>query len=931
MLTIGLALLAEALFVHVTHALQIQAHGAALPAALAAKLAAANRGSLVNAMVAGGIVGLISSLGVTDQTARDQLVTMLFFPLPLTAALALGLSIGPNRILALVCLPVVLAIGMYGRRFGPRGSITGMLLLPGYLIGFLSHAAVRLGELGWLVAEIGVGVAVAIAVRFAFFYPRQARALGRTQRSYTARDRKVAALALELLENPGPSARTARRLHRQLIRLNEAALMIDAQLADPAALVDGSSARLLHQRLFDAELALSNIARFAEAMARFGLPAAQHFEARLALRDLIRGDNAGARAHAIRLIGLLPEAGPVPSGEDGALVEVAHRFAGSVMALADAVTEWMAVGATEEGEGAFQPSVRLFGGQLPGSAQVSEAASLDSGPWPGSRIRLPGYSRAAIQVGVAVGAAIAFGDLLSGRRFYWAVIAAVVTLMGTNNTGEQVRKALFRTAGTLVGVVVGSLLVTAVGHDAYWSIVVILPALFFGLYLNRISYVFMVIGVTVMVSQLYEQLGEFSNSLLLLRLEETALGTAVALAVVNLILPLPTRRVVRIAFRDLVRAVGRLAGHASDHLLGEDHEGGTTLRSDARAVDAAYQALTATAEPVRRNLSGRPDEHISQALQLASAARNYSRSLVADTERARLAEAGTRLDIELASATLRRSLDAIAAALTGPKDGAYTRSSALLDQAERRIEGRSAIASPAQLAIRDLKLIDGTFAQTAEVLGLPIADHAIPPAASGGMRIRGRVRGPEGAGVRAALTLITPRGRQVTRVAADAEGGYWLDAPAAGEYVLLISAGSHLPAASGVTVPEPSHGGETVVNVLLAKTSNQAAGTVTATDSGSPVAGACVTRTDARLSGVVVTIDGTRPVPDARITLLDDTGALAASADTDQTGRYTIEGLADGEYTAIISGYPPSASALHITWQSGTVRHDIQLGYARAA
>ena len=209
MLTIGLALLAEALFVHVTHALQIQAHGAALPAALAAKLAAANRGSLVNAMVAGGIVGLISSLGVTDQTARDQLVTMLFFPLPLTAALALGLSIGPNRILALVCLPVVLAIGMYGRRFGPRGSITGMLLLPGYLIGFLSHAAVRLGELGWLVAEIGVGVAVAIAVRFAFFYPRQARALGRTQRSYTARDRKVAALALELLENPGPSARTA--------------------------------------------------------------------------------------------------------------------------------------------------------------------------------------------------------------------------------------------------------------------------------------------------------------------------------------------------------------------------------------------------------------------------------------------------------------------------------------------------------------------------------------------------------------------------------------------------------------------------------------------------------------------------------------------------------------------------------------------------
>jgi hypothetical protein len=165
--------------------------------------------------------------------------------------------------------------------------------------------------------------------------------------------------------------------------------------------------------------------------------------------------------------------------------------------------------------------------------------------------------------------------------------------------------------------VAGSLLVTAVGHHPDWSIVVILAALFFGLYLNRISYAVTVLGITVTVAQLYEQLGEFSNSLLLLRLEETALGAAIAVAVVNLVLPLRTRRVLRIAFRDLVRAAGRLASHASDHLRGEDHDIGSTLRSDARAVDAAYQALMAAAQPVRRTLPGRPDEDISQALQLA--------------------------------------------------------------------------------------------------------------------------------------------------------------------------------------------------------------------------------------------------------------------------------------------------------------------------
>jgi uncharacterized membrane protein YgaE (UPF0421/DUF939 family) len=966
-------------------------------------VAAADHAFLVIAMLIGALIGMFSSMMVMDKTVRGQLVSILVLPAPLIGMLSLGLFIGGYRIAALVTLPVIAAIGTYLRRFGPRGFIVGILLFVGDFVGFFMHGVLTLGDLWWVTAEVGVGVAVAIAVRFALFYPREARALQRTQHSYAARARKVAALALELLETPRHTARDARhyardarRLHHQLIRLNEAALMIDAQLADPGAAADGSSAQLLHQRLFDAELALSTIARFAQAMAGFRLPAPQHFEARLALRDLIRGDNQTARTHAARLTALLREAGPVPSGDDRALM-VAHRFAGSVIDLADALTEWEAVGATREGEAAFQPPVQLLGGgQLPGSAIVSGAASLEPGTRLADRIRLPSYNRAAIQLCVAVGVATAFGDLLSGRRFYWAVVAAFVTLMGTNNTREQVRKAFFRIVGTAVGIVVGSLLVTGVGHHPYWSIVVILAALFFGFYLNQISYAVTVLGLTVTASQLYEQLGEFSNSLLVLRLEETALGAAVAMAVVMLVLPLRTRRVLQIALRGLVRPVGRLAGHASDHLQGEDHDSATTLRSDARAVDAAYQALVATAQLVRRTPSGSPDEDVSQALQLGSAARYYSRDLVADTERAGLPDAGTRLDIELATAALRRSLDAIAVALTGSKDGTYTRSAALFDQAERRIEDCSDIASPAQLAIRDFMLIDATFAEMAEALGLPVADCGPAPAApaapagSGGTRIRGRVRGPDGAGVQAALTLITRQGRQAARAAADAEGAYWLDAPSAGQYVLLASARSHLPAASGVTVREPARGGETVVNVLLATTSGLA-GTVTAASSGSPVAGAGVTLTDplgmvtgarrtgpdggysfnglksgeyvlavsaghyrpeartvtvsdsgeARadvglaadtcLSGVVVTIDGTRPVPGARVTLLDDTGAVAAAADTDQAGRYTIEGLASGEYTAIISGYPPTASTLHIPGPAGTVWRDSRLRHPQAA
>jgi uncharacterized membrane protein YccC len=684
----------------------------------------------VIALLTGALLGLFSSFGVTDKTAR-QLVTSLFLPVPMIAGLVLGITLGGDRILSLASFPVVLAIGTYARRFGPRGFTSGQLLFVGEFFGFFLHSAITQADLGWIASEIGVGLIVALAVRFVFFYPRQARALERTQRSYDARARKVAALALELLDNPRPSAPDARRLRRQLARLNEAALMIDAQLGDPDAVTDGSSAQLLHQRLFDAELALTNIARFAEAMARDGLPAPQHLQARLALRDLVRGENERAKTHAARLIGLLRETGPGPDGADRADVVVAHRFAGSVIALADAMTEWMAAGATDDGKGTFQPSVQLIGGWLPGSSQVSNAASLEAdgrpGGQPGDRIRLARYTRTAIQIGVAAGAAVALGDLLSGRRFYWAVIAAFITFMGASNSGEQVRKAFFRVAGTVIGIAAGSLLVTAIGHHTYWSITVILVALFFGLYLLRVNYSFMVIGVTVLVSQLYAQLSEFSNSLLLLRLEETALGAATAVVVVIVILPLRTRRVLRIAIRDQIQAIGRLAGHASDHLLGKDHDARATLRSDARAVDAGYQALTATARPVRRNLTGTIDQDICRALRLASAARNYSRDLVADTETAAALDAGTRPVIELASATLRQSLDVVADAISGPRDTVYTRSSAVFDQAERRLEEQPGIAGPQLFAFRDLKLIDGAMARMAELLGLTITDYDTVP------------------------------------------------------------------------------------------------------------------------------------------------------------------------------------------------------------
>lgn len=804
-ISIAAILAAESLFVHLTHALQIQPPpGVPLPPAAAAKLALANHEFLVIAMMLGAMIGMMSSFGVADPTAGGQLVSMLILPWPMVAAMALGIVLGPYRVPALISFPVILAIGTYFRRFGPRGFMLGMLLFMGDFMGFFMHAALKIGDMGWIIAEIGVAVVVAMIIRFVFFYPRQSKALQRTQRSYTARARKVGELALELFENPAHDERDARRLNRQLTRLNEAALMIDAQLGDAGAVADGSSGELMHQRLFDAELALTNMARFARAATKLDIPDACRAEIRAALRGIVEGDATAARAHAGTLAGLVRTDGVIGHGDDRAdrtTVVILRRLASSVTSLCDSLAAWVSLGRTSEGSDTFQPAVMLMGGGfLPGSAMVSMSASDERA----DRFAMPPYIRAAIQIGIAVGAAVALGDLVSGHRFYWAVIAAFITFMGANTSGEQIRKAVYRVVGTAIGIVIGSLMVHVVGHHTYWSLAVILIALFFGFYLFRVNYAFMVIGITVMVSQLYVQLDEFSDSMLLLRLGETSLGAAVAALVVLFVLPLKTRHVLRVAFTDQLQAIRQMTEHATRRLLGADG-GDTTLRADARAVDAAFQAVIATAQPLRRSYFGDLDEKTSGAVRMAAASRHYCRNLVADLEAAGALDTGTRLDIKRAAATLGESLETIEKALTGPREGTYVRSSALFEQAERRLEARDGPVSPAQLAIRDLKLVDGAMAELAKMLGLDIANYdtdAAQTQSAGGVPVRGRILGPAGAGVgRAALTLIDGQGRQVAVGVSDYDGDYQLYAPPGdATYSLIVSGQAHLPSATTVVI-----------------------------------------------------------------------------------------------------------------------------------
>ncbi|MFD6330811.1 MFS transporter [Streptomyces niveus] len=260
---------------------------------------------------------------------------------------------------------------------------------------------------------------------------------------------------------------------------------------------------------------------------------------------------------------------------------------------------------------------------------------------------------------------------------------------------------------------------------------------------------------------------------------------------------------------------------------------------------------------------------------------------------------------------------------------------------------------------------------------------AAGPSGTPGIPVHGVVRGGEGGGVpRAAVTLISPAGRQLGRAVAGDDGGYTLDAPEPGSYVLIASADGFQPQAATVAV-----GAEPLAyDILLAGTSGLT-GSVRGAEGDAPVEGAMVVVADVRgdvlatgksgpggefafaelLPGsVTVAVNATgfrplalpveigaqgvtrveavlrsgalvrgtiragadrRPLPDARVTLIDAAGNVVATATTGDDGVYGFADLDAGEYTVMATGYPPVAGALTVAG-SGVDGHDIELTHA---
>ncbi|MEU6175740.1 carboxypeptidase regulatory-like domain-containing protein [Streptantibioticus parmotrematis] len=916
----------------------------------------------VVAMLLGTVMAMMGSMALSGTGVLDKVRTAAFFPVAIGAGMLCGVAVAGRTDLMLSVFVVVMFVAVYVRRFGAAFFFYGFMIWMGYF--FAAFLGATLSALPSLLYAVLVATAWVLLLSVTVLRVNSRRTLRRTQLAFGARARSVARACAALLETGAHDrgsaaarrrrlARARRRLHARQLRLAEAALIIEGWSAEPGALPEGWSGPALRRRLLDAHLAVDTLATAADALTTAGgelVPVAARVAGHLARREY------GAVEYAARpLLEAAPDdAGGTDFPADGDGRWPARHLAASALEFVALARDAVTPPPTDPVDD-YAPAVTLAMGNLPGSAAVAGDVAARGSRWnPLSRMSLT--TRQAIQVVVAGTLAILAGRELSQTRYYWAVLAAFIAFAGTSTRSETSIKAVNRVVGTLVGLGAGIGLAHLTAGHTLWVLVVIVASMSCGFYLVNVSYACMIFFVTIMVSQLYSVLHEFSAGLLVLRLEETSLGAAIGIGVALFVLPTSTRDTVATARGRYFTALAELLRAVTERLEGarSDEE----LDALARVVDHRLQQLALVARPLTRPmlLWGNSPAVVRHRLTLYAAVTRQTRALTVGPRR--LADLGPAA--AHGRAEVCRELALAAEKIAGRPLPRHGRASEEADRLLASVEaallssgpdcdaaGHSPVTQPLLRLTRlvhELAGAPGTLntrqQQPADIPARPATTPTRVPVTSAAVTavpgpattttasamnasattalmsatapvsaapahdsvIRGRVTDDAGAPLaRAALAVTDLGGRQRGRTVARTDGRFTLDVPGPGTYLLIGSADGRAPLARTVRV------GAAGVDVDLSLDADGPRGV--------------------RVSGTVRTPAGT-PCAGARLTLLDGTGEVLATTVAARDGHYAFTDVAPGDYTVVAAGHAPAATAVRLA-PGAAERFDPLLGGPR--
>ncbi|MFG2806789.1 FUSC family protein [Streptomyces sp. DT199] len=579
-------------------------------------------GADVHILVAGAIAAMVATFAIREKQLGAQAVTLaLGLPVAL-ASVSLSAVLSTRVVVGDVFFVVLIFCAVYGRRFGDRGTALGLIGFQVYFLSLFVGATVE--TLPELCGAMAVAFCSSALMRFAVVPATPTGVLLRLRLAFRARLAQLVSAQLELLDAPAEEMDKALKALRDgTARLHETAMMIQGQLEEGTP--DESAARLVQRRIADAEIAAERLglllltARTAERADTLTLHLPGAPAPTIAGPDM--PDEAGAtlRRDLLALHTLVLRAG---SGDTGTgLAHVRNRLLGyrdeENLPPASAALQDVFRGIGESARSVLGLRIALDGPQdesddSPATARSreeldAEDAAIDGGGEEAEQEEQTGLrrptTRAAVQVAVGSSLAIVGGELLSTQRWYWAVLTCWIVFINTSSTGEILVKGYRRLLGTVFGVVAGIALAGLVGNHTWTAFALVLVLIFAMFYSAPLSYTLMSFFVTAMLGLLYTLLHTYSLDVLVLRIEETALGAACGVVAAALVLPVQTdRRTNELLGTVLERlaevteaAVGQLSGGPADELLDKARDLDQAL-ADLRA---ATQPLTHPVTPLR--------------------------------------------------------------------------------------------------------------------------------------------------------------------------------------------------------------------------------------------------------------------------------------------------------------------------------------------
>ncbi|USQ85032.1 FUSC family protein [Streptomyces phaeoluteigriseus] len=567
----------------------------------------------VTHLVAGAIAAMVATFAVREKQRGPQAVTLaLGLPVAL-ASVSLAALLSAHVVAGDLVFVVLIFCAVYGRRFGDRGTALGLIGFQVYFLSLFVGATRHI--LPGLWGVIAVAFACSALARFVLVPQTPTGILLRLRQAFRARLAQLLDAQLELLDaGPQEVEKALAHVRTGTARLHETAMLIHGRLEEGTP--DEVTARLVQRRVADAEIAAERLglllltARSAERAdtLTLHLPGAPIPEGgRLpvreestdvlrrdlrALRLLVRhpvGDGTGTAQIRNRLLGYrdeenLPPASPAVRDVFRGVGESARAVLGLRIALDGPQDESDDSPETARSREELDAEDAAIGG--------SEAEE-ESAPQP-TGLRRP-TTRAAVQVSVGSALAIVGGELLSTHRWYWAVLTCWIVFINTASTGEILVKGYRRLLGTALGVIAGIGLAGLVGHHTWTAFAVVLLCVFAMFYTAPLSYTLMSFFVTAALGVLYTLLHTYSLEVLVLRVEETALGVACGVVAAALVLPVRTDRRTDELLTTVLDRLTDVTGAAVEQLSGGPP---TELLDRARELDQALSDLRSATQPL---------------------------------------------------------------------------------------------------------------------------------------------------------------------------------------------------------------------------------------------------------------------------------------------------------------------------------------------